>query len=90
MERGSDRRFHSPKEHRYRNVGGIFERVAARAAVDALRLEINRQTPQQLVKDISVKTLVNHYRQHELPDVFIATKPAPNAGEKNANRMPRR
>ena len=53
---------------------------AAQAAVDALRLEINRQTPQQLVKDISVETLVNHYRQHELPDVFIATKPAPNAG----------
>jgi hypothetical protein len=40
---------------------------AAQAAVDALRLQINRQTPQQIVKNISVETLVNHYRQHELP-----------------------
>src|SRR5215472_16440797 len=48
---------------------------AAQAAVDALRLEINRQTPQQLVKNISVETLVNHYRRHELPDVFSKGKP---------------
>jgi len=54
---------------------------AAQAAVDALRLEINRQTPQQQLKDISVETLVNHYRQHELPDVFSKGKPAPNAAE---------
>jgi integrase len=52
---------------------------AAQAAVDALRLDINRQTPQQLVRDISVETLVNHYRQHELPDIFDRKKPAPNA-----------
>src|SRR4051812_7245643 len=48
----------------------------AQAAVDALRLEINQQTPQQLMKSISVKTLTNHYRQHELPDIFKKTKPA--------------
>jgi len=53
----------------------------AQATVDALRLEINRQTPQQLVKDISVETLVNHYRQHELPDVVTRGKPAPTATE---------
>ena len=52
---------------------------AAQAAVDALHLEINRQSPQQLVKDISVETLVNHHRQHELPDVLI--KPKPKATE---------
>jgi integrase len=52
---------------------------AAQAVVDALRLDINRQTPQQLIRDISVETLVNHYRQHELPDIFDKKKPAPNA-----------
>lgn len=50
---------------------------AAQAAVDAIRLEINQQTPQQLIKSISLETLVNHYRQHELPDVFNKTKPQP-------------
>src|SRR6267143_4747718 len=48
---------------------------AAQAAVDAIRLEINQQTPQRLIKSISFETLVNHYRQHELPDIFNKTKP---------------
>jgi len=52
---------------------------AAQAAVDAIRLDINRQTPQQLIKDITVETLVNHYRQHELPDIFEKRKPASDA-----------
>ena len=56
---------------------------AAQAAVDALRLEINQQTPQQLIKNISLETLVNHYRQHELPDVFNKTKPIPGAAEED-------
>lgn len=64
---------------------------AAQAAVDAIRLEINRQTPQQLVKDISVEMLVNHYRQQELPDVFNKSKPAPTAtageGKSHATQM---
>jgi hypothetical protein len=42
---------------------------AAQTAVDALRLEINQQTPQQVIKSIALETLVNHYRQHELPDI---------------------
>lgn len=54
---------------------------AAQAAVDALRLEINRQTPQQLVKNISLETLVNHYRQQELPDIFNKTKPTPDSAD---------
>ena len=37
----------------------------AQAAVDAIRLEINQQTPQRLIKSISFETLVNHYRQHQ-------------------------
>ena len=56
---------------------------AAQAAVDALRLEINQQTPQQLIKNISLETLVNHYREHELPDVFNKTKPVPDATEED-------
>jgi integrase len=54
---------------------------AAQAAADALRLEINRKTPQQQIKEISVETLVNHYRQHELPDVMRHGKPTPEAAE---------
>jgi hypothetical protein len=57
---------------------------AAQAAVDAIRLEINQQTPQQLIKSISLETLVNHYRQHELPDVFNKTKPQPGARDEES------
>ena len=49
-------------------------------AVDALRLTINQQTPQRLIKSISFETLVNHYRQHELPDIFNKTKPGARCG----------
>src|SRR6516164_2635762 len=56
---------------------------AAQAAVDALRLEINLQTPQKLIKNISLETLVNHYRQHELPNIFNKTKPGPDAVDKD-------
>ena len=49
---------------------------AAQSAVDAIRLTINRQTPQQLLKNVSVETLVKHYQEHELPDVFSKQKPA--------------
>src|SRR6266566_7074849 len=56
---------------------------SAQAAVDAIRLEINQQTPQRLIKSISFETLVNHYRQHELPDIFNKTKPAPDAADED-------
>jgi integrase len=56
---------------------------AAQTAVDAIRLEINQQTPQQLIKKISFETLVNHYRQHELPDIFNKTKPTPDAADED-------
>jgi integrase len=61
----------------------ITNESAARSAVDALRLSINQQTPQQILKNISVETLVRHYREHELPDIFRKTKPAPEAAEEN-------
>jgi integrase len=47
----------------------------AQAAVDSLRLTINQSVPQELIKDISVETLVNHYREHELPDIFYKENP---------------
>src|SRR6185295_6949759 len=46
----------------------------AQAEVDDLRLNINPFTTQP-VKDISVGALVNHYREHELPDVFFKDEP---------------
>lgn len=42
----------------------------AQAAADGLRLNINHVTLQGAGKDITVEALVNHYREHELPDVF--------------------
>ena len=48
---------------------------AAQSAVDAIRLTINRQTPQQLLKNVSVETLVKHYQEHELPNIFSKQKP---------------
>jgi hypothetical protein len=56
---------------------------SAQGAVDSIRLEINQQTPQQLIKNVSLDTLVNHYRQHELPDIFNKVKPAPDAAEED-------
>jgi len=56
---------------------------SAQAAVDAIRLEINQQTPQRLIKSISFETLVNHYRQHELPDTFNKTKPGLDAADED-------
>ena len=47
----------------------------AQAAVDSLRLTINQSVPRELIKDISVETLVNHYREHELPDIFYKDNP---------------
>src|SRR6267378_8660173 len=36
---------------------------AAQTAVDAVRLTINKQTPQQLLIAVNVETLVRHYRE---------------------------
>jgi hypothetical protein len=47
----------------------------AQAEVDDLRLNINPFTSDQLIKDISVGALVNHYREHELPDIFYKDEP---------------
>jgi hypothetical protein len=40
-----------------------------------LRLNVNQLTLQGANKDISVEALVNHYREHELPDIFFKEDP---------------
>jgi integrase len=47
----------------------------AQAAADALRLTINEQTPRQQLKEITIATLVQHYGEHEMPDVFSKKRP---------------
>ncbi|MBI1748205.1 MAG: tyrosine-type recombinase/integrase [Acidobacteria bacterium] len=64
-------------------LGEFPNESTAQAAVDALRLAINKQTPQQLIKNISLETLVNHYREHELPDIFKHTKPTADLAEED-------
>jgi integrase len=59
-------------------IGSVSEyktEAEAQKAADALRLEINEQTPRQMLQAISIETLVEHYRQHELPDIVQATRP---------------
>jgi integrase len=48
----------------------------AQSAADALRLTINEKTPRQQLKEISIATLVQHYREHEMPDVFSKKRPS--------------
>lgn len=56
-------------------VGEFKTEAEAQKAADALRLEVNEQTPRQLLQAISFETLVEHYKQHELPDVVHRTRP---------------
>jgi len=58
----------------------------AQGAVDALRLTINQQTPRQQVQNIGVETLVNHYREHEMPDVFYRNHPKPESDSEEVVR----
>ncbi len=66
------------KSYRKAVIGSVSEyktEAEAQKAADALRLEINEQTPRQMLQAISIETLVEHYRQHELPDIVQATRP---------------
>jgi predicted ArsR family transcriptional regulator len=44
---------------------------SAQKAADALT--INEQIPRQQLKQLCIATLVEHYREHELPDIFYQT-----------------
>ncbi len=50
---------------------------AAQKAADSLRLDINQQTQTRLLREVNIETLVRHYREHELPDIFHDRKPLP-------------
>lgn len=66
------------KKYRKAVIGTVSEYKTesdAQRAADALRLEVNEQTPRQMLKAISFETLVEHYRQHELPDIVQGTRP---------------
>lgn len=66
------------KKYRKAVIGTISEyktESEAQKAADALRLVVNEQTPRQMLKAISFETLVEHYKQHELPDVVQGTRP---------------
>lgn len=66
------------KRYRKAVVGTVSEfktEAEAQTAADSLRLEVNEQTPRQKLRAISFETLVEHYKQHELPDVVHGTRP---------------
>ena len=66
------------KRYRKAVIGSVLEyktQAEAQKAADSLRLEINEQTPRQKLQAISMETLVEHYRQHELPDIVNGTRP---------------
>ena len=76
---------------RYRKivVGSVSEYKTesdAQSAVDALRLTINEQTPRQQLKEISLETLVKHYRQHEMPDIYYKKTELPQEIAQDENR----
>ncbi len=56
---------------------------AAQSAADGLRLDINHQAPRQMMKQVGFEVLVNHYRQHEMPDVYNKTKPEPGCTDES-------
>jgi len=76
---------------RYRKVvvGSVDEfrtESDAEKAVDALRLTINEQTPRQQLKEISFETIVQHYRQHEMPDIFYKKSKLPEDVAEDTDR----
>ena len=56
---------------------------AAQKAADALRLDINQQTQTRQLRGVNIETLVRHYREHELPDIFHDRKPLPGTADEN-------
>jgi integrase len=69
-------------------VGSVEEfktESEAQNAVDALRLTIE-QTLRQQLKDVSFQTLVDHYRQHEMSDIFYKKSQLPEDVAEDENR----
>jgi integrase len=83
VERDSIGRSNPAKAHRHWNAGRLAERVSRPSCGRYNPLRDQPTNPQRLIKTISFETLVNHYRQHELPDIFNKTKPAPDAADED-------
>src|SRR5437660_6668161 len=83
MERSSNRRLDLSQEHRHWHSQRISERISRASGCRCAPSGNNQQTPRQLIKSIPLETLVNHYRQHELPDMFNKTKPGPDAADED-------
>ncbi len=70
--------FDGTKKYRKIVIGTVSQyrtEAEAQKAADSLRLEVNEQTPRQLLQAIDFETLIEHYRQHELPDILHGTRP---------------
>lgn len=62
------------KKYRKAVLGSVEQfktETEAQAAADALRLTINDQTARQELKAVGFASLVEHYREHEMPDIFF-------------------
>ena len=81
------------KKYRKAVVGTVDDyktEAEAQNAVDALRLTINEQTPRQQLREISFETLVEHYRQHEMPDIYYKGKQLPESLPRTRTENPTR
>ena len=77
------------KTYRKAVLGAVEEyktETEAQTAADALRLTINEQTPRQQLRAITIDTLVQHYRQHEMPDIFYKGAQIPQEIAEDENR----
>jgi integrase len=77
------------KKYRKAVVGTVEDyktEAEAQKAVDALRLTINEQTPRRQLREISFETLVGHYRQHEMPDIYYKNAQLPGEFAEDENR----
>jgi len=64
---------------------GIQNRVRRTEGGGRFTSDLNEQTPRQQLKEISFATLVQHYSQHEMPDIFYKKSRLPEevAGDEN-------
>lgn len=64
------------RKHQVGDLGQYPSEAGARAAVDVLRLTINRQSQRSGASRIPVQSLWDHYRQEELPSKELSTQDA--------------
>ena len=70
------RRETNSQERAARNLGRIPERVQGASSSGRSSLNHQRKTPRQQLKEITIATLIQHYREHEMPYVFSKKRPS--------------